>query len=100
MAATEGKLGELHEKVAKVMTNAINKVIEKQENPDVDDNGNEVDVAVNPALLSVAVKFLDANKITCAPEEGNSVDELRRALEGKQRTRKRVGNVVHLVEDA
>lgn len=99
MAATEGELGKLHEKVAKVMTNAINRVISKQENPDIDKDGNEVEAAVNPALLSVAVKFLDANKITCAPEKGNSVDELRNALERKQQARKSVGNVVHLHEE-
>jgi hypothetical protein len=100
MAASEGELGKLHEKVAKVMSNAINRVIEKQEQPDIGEDGNEIEVQVNPALLSVAVKFLDANKITCAPEKGNSVDELRATLERKQQMRKTVGNVVHLVDEA
>jgi hypothetical protein len=94
--ATESALGDLHSKVAKVMVNALDKVIELQNNPAIGDNGEPVDVPVNPALLSVITKFLDSNKITCAPEAGNTMSELEQKLAAKKATRRQVGNVVHL----
>jgi hypothetical protein len=94
--ATESTLGELHNKIAKVMTNALDKVITKQVTPDKDENGNDIDAPVNPALLSVITKFLAENKITCAPEIGNTMSDLEKKLAEKQATRRRVGNVVHL----
>ncbi len=97
--ASEGTLGDLHTKVAKVMINALDKVIAQQENPAQDENGNDVEVVINPALLSVAVKFLDANKITCAPEAGNTMSELEQRLAAKAKKRRQVGNVVHLEPD-
>jgi len=97
--ASEGTLGDLHTKVAKVMINALDKVIAQQENPAQDENGNDVEVVINPALISVAVKFLDSNKITCAPEAGNTMSELEQKLAAKAKKRRQVGNVVHLEPD-
>jgi len=97
--ASEGALGDLHTKVAKVMINALDKVIAQQENPAQDENGNDIEVVINPALISVAVKFLDSNKITCAPEAGNTMSELEQKLAAKAKKRRQVGNVVHLEPD-
>lgn len=98
--ATEEALGDLHNKVAKVMSNALDKVIEKQETPDRDSDGNELDAPVNPALLSVVTKFLAENKITCAPREGNAMSDLEKKLDAKRQGRRKVvGNVVHLEQD-
>jgi hypothetical protein len=55
---------------------------------------------LNPALLSVMVRFLDANKVTCAPEAGNEMGELEKRLAEKASKRRRtVGNVVHLADE-
>ena len=54
---------------------------------------------INPALLSVMVRFLDANKVTCAPETGNSMGELEQRLAEKAKKRRSVGNVVHLTDE-
>ncbi|OSI20083.1 hypothetical protein BST65_35235 [Bradyrhizobium canariense] len=54
---------------------------------------------INPALLSVMVRFLDANKVTCAPEAGNTMGELEQRLADKAKRRRSVGNVVHLTDE-
>lgn len=96
--ATEEVLGTLHQRVAKVLTNALEAVIETQENGSVEDkDGNPIEYTLNPALLSVATKFLSDNKITCAPMEGNAMSDLEKSLAAKAKTRRRVvGNVVHI----
>lgn len=99
--ASETKLGTLHDKIATVMTKALDQLEQSQERYEtLVGTDNEPDLApeVNPALLSVMVRFLDANKITCAPEAGNAMGELERKLEAKKQKR-RVGNVTHLFED-
>jgi predicted metalloprotease with PDZ domain len=54
---------------------------------------------LNPALLSVMVRFLDANKVTCAPEAGNSMGELEQRLAEKAKKRRTVGNVSYLTDE-
>ncbi len=105
MAATENKLGELHDKVADVLISALDRneaqqraLMRRAEEQAQDNNEDEEDVVVfipeiNPALLSVATKFLKDNDITCQPNVGNRADELRKKLEKK---RKSVNNVTHL----
>lgn len=101
-AATEGVLGELHNKVAKVMINVLDNIETAQERwaeaepqPDVPlENPPEV----SPAMLSAMTKFLSDNKITCQPEESENVSDLAQRLKEKRR-RKSVGNVVPLVPD-
>lgn len=103
--ASEGVLGDLHSKVAKVMTNALTQIETAQALYDVraeeakDDPEVEVPpvTEVNPALLSVMVRFLDANKITCAPATTNVMGSLEAQLAAKRQ--KRVGNVVQLREE-
>lgn len=95
--ATESELGDLHSKIAKVMINALDNIEAAQETwtPEL-----EVDLPeVPPALLSVMVKFLDSNKITCAPEAGNSMSAIQQKLMNKAKTRKSIENIVYLNED-
>ena len=83
--ATEGVLGDLHNKVAEVMIHALDHIEKAQEVYDATDvetlaaQGRK-EPELNPALLSVMVRFLDANKITCAPEAGNTMSELEKKL--------------------
>lgn len=105
-SATETKLGDLHNKIATVMGNALDH-IEKQQLA----YGQAIDAAielndpeavpasepnVNPALLSVIARFLDSNNITCVPETGNVMGELERKLKQKKERRlKVVGGISH-----
>lgn len=98
-AATEQALGELHNKVAKVMSNALD-VVEKQQETYLELGLEDAGVApapeVSAPLLGVMIKFLNDNKISCVPEESAGVSELAERLKNKKR--RAVGNVVHLDE--
>jgi hypothetical protein len=102
--ATEGRLGDLHNKVAEVMISALDHIEKAQqvfEATDVEvlaDKGIK-EPELNPALLSVMVRFLDANKVTCAPEVGNTMGELEQRLVEKTKKRRSIGNVVHLTDE-
>lgn len=106
-AATEGKLGDLHNKMAMVMGHALDQVELQQqaynaqmaqaiENEDPD-SAPAAEPNLNPALLSVIARFLDSNKITCVPEAGNAMGDLERRLEEKKRRKalKVVGGTSH-----
>lgn len=96
-AAPEEALGLLHAKVAKVMSGAL-QVFEHAQEEYLRGTHEDMDMPeVNASLLSVITKFLSDNKITCVPEESGEVSDLAQRLKGK-RTRK-VGNVLHLVQD-
>lgn len=96
-AANEKDLGGLHNKVAKVMSQALDVVDKAQEvyleNPSLEELGPAPEVSA--PLLSVITKFLNDNKITCVPEESAGLSDLEQRLKNK---RKRVGNVVHMTE--
>jgi hypothetical protein len=101
-AASEEALGDLHSKVAKVMTRALEQHEKAQDayeawEPAEDDYKEPPEL--NPALLSVAVRFLDANKITCAPAEGNKMGDLEKSLADKRNRRRAVGNVTHIFDN-
>jgi hypothetical protein len=65
----------------------------------LDNIASDDEAELNPALLSVMVRFLDSNKVTCAPEAGNSMGELEQRLAEKAKKRRSVGNVVHLTDE-
>jgi len=96
-AASEKNLGSLHDKVAKVMVNAL-EVVEKAQQVYLE---LPVEDTVGPApevsapLLGVITKFLADNKISCVPEESAGMSELAQRLANKNK-RKTVGNVTHL----
>lgn len=106
-AATEEALGELHSKVAKVMTNAIDVIDASQEvylqmvEVAKEDPESLLDIPkppeLSPALMGVMTKFLADNKISCIPEESQETSALATRLKNKQR--RSVGNVVHLTND-
>lgn len=102
--ATEGRLGDLHNRVAEVMIGALDVNSKAQEayalmDAEVIADKGIKEPEINPALLSVMVRFLDANKVTCAPEEGNGMSELEQRLAEKAKKRRSVGNVVHLTDE-
>ena len=97
-AATESVLGELHNKIAKVMTKALDNFEAAQDAYDPLQEGSILPEP-NASLLSVITKFLNENKITCAADESEAVSELEARLAGKRtgrRARRQVGNVVHM----
>lgn len=98
-AATEGKLGELHGKIAEVMTNAL-AVTEKAQEQYLENEAEDIGPPpeVSAPLLSVMVKFLNDNKISCQIEDSNKMSDLAAQLEAKRKSRRQVGNVVHLTD--
>lgn len=94
-AATEEALGELHGKVAKVMSNALD-VAEKAQEVYLEAEGEDIGPPpeVPASLMSVITKFLADNKISCVPAESQGVSALEQRL--KNKNRRSVGNVVHL----
>jgi len=83
-AAREEELGELHSKVAKIMTNAL-AVVEKAQDMFLEMSTEELlekEVpTVSPPLLAVITKFLNDNSITCVPEEAAGVSELEQRMQ-------------------
>lgn len=110
-AASEGKLGALHNKLADVMGNALEQIETNQQAYELqvktaieEENPEALPISapdLNPALLSVIERFLGNNKISCVPEEGNAMGDLERKLEAKKARRKMkvVGGTAHMDED-
>ena len=102
--ATEDALGALHGRVARVMDNALRQhehaqdLYEATPTEQLQETG-AVPPEVNPALLSVITRFLDSNKITCAPADSAVMTSMEKRLEDKRvrrEGRRTVGNVTHL----
>lgn len=93
--ATESALGTLHEKVAKIMTNALDVMDEAQRRYLENDTVDQEVPTVSAPLLGVIAKFLSDNSITCAPEESVELTGLEQRL-AEKRKRKTVGGVTHL----
>jgi len=66
MAATEDKLGALHDALATILTQKV----QEEDTP--------------AAILAVAAKFLKDNNITCSPAGDNALGELEAALREKR----------------
>lgn len=84
MAANEKVLGDLHEKVALVLAEALEGQTIPGDPDDVDEATGEPRVHRIPpsaALIQVATKFLKDNDITCSPSEDNALGELKRKME-------------------
>jgi len=91
-AATEEVLGELHGKVATVMTGALATIEKAQDAYLKAESPTGAAPEVSAPLLGVITKFLNDNKITCVPAESTDMSDLAKRLANK---RKSVGNVVH-----
>lgn len=87
MAASEDALGELHEKVARTLTDMLDgQIIGETED---EETGEKKPVVLPPsaAVLTASIQFLKNNAITCAPSKGNAMGELAEAA--KRRAEKR-----------
>jgi hypothetical protein len=90
MAATETKLGLLHEKVTEVLVEALEGDVipaYTEVNPLTDEVTEVPERRLPPsaAIIAAATKFLKDNNITCAPSEDNAMGELMDQLKAKQR---------------
>lgn len=68
MAAKESRLSQLHELVAETFTTELSRTDEKGE-----------PVAVSPAMLAAAAKFLKDNGIECDPKENEALKKAAEA---------------------
>jgi hypothetical protein len=92
MAASEGALGELHDKVA----TTLSKMLDGKVLPAVtDEDGNvlqeEVVMEPSAAVLTASIQFLKNNNITCAPGENNALGELEAKMRKRQEQRANKG---------
>lgn len=78
MAASEKKLGNLHELVADAFTEQVKGFVEQ------DDEGREKVVRPSPALLGAAVAFLKANNITADASQNEALVGLSKALAARR----------------
>lgn len=86
MAASEDKLGKLHDKVADVLLEALDGEILPGY-----DNGDEIvpDKRMLPsaAIIAAATKFLKDNEITCVPAENNALGALEQKMQERRARR-------------
>lgn len=92
MAATETALGLLHEKVAEVLTEALDGDIIPGYTETNEATGEVTEVPdrklpASAAIIAAATKFLKDNNITCAPSDDNRTGELVNKLKEKQKAR-------------
>lgn len=80
MAASESKLGNLHEKVADALTEQVMGYEEETE------EGTKL-IKPSPALLSAAIAFLKNNNITADAEENAALRDLSTALQARRKKR-------------
>jgi len=92
MAASETKLGALHEKVAEVLLDALEGDTipgYTEENPATGEVTEVPDrkLPASAAIIAAATKFLKDNNITCAPSQDNAVGSLVDKLKAKQKAK-------------
>ncbi|WCA46298.1 small terminase subunit [Caulobacter phage BL198] len=89
MAASEDALGALHNKVAEVLTKALDgttiPAVINEETGEVE--AEEVFMAPSAAFITAAIQLLKNNNITCTPASDNSLGELEAKLKENQRKR-------------
>jgi hypothetical protein len=86
MAADETKLGQLHEKVATVLTDLLDgqPITEEGEDGEVKVVGV---IAPSAAIITAAIQLLKNNNITCAPSENNALGELQAKMQERAKAR-------------
>jgi len=92
MAATESKLGLLHEKVAEVLSEALDgdEIPGYTETNELTGEITEVPgrrLPASAAIIAAATKFLKDNNITCAPSKDNKVNDLVEKLKERQKSK-------------
>lgn len=94
-AASHDKMGRLHDKLCDVLLANL----EGEEVILFNEDGEPTPVnKVNPALLTVAAKFLKDNAITCQEAEGSKLSELEAKL--REKRERRLASVTPLHPDA
>lgn len=86
MAASETKLGALHEKVASVLLDALDGELLPGYG-EGDDAVPEKVIPPSAAIIAAATKFLKDNEITCTPAESNALGALEAQM-AKRRERR------------
>lgn len=83
MAASEKKLGDLHEAVA----DALSEQVKGYTKVELTAEGErvETEVKASPALLSAAIAFLKNNNITADAEDNAALRELNSALQARRK---------------
>jgi hypothetical protein len=103
VAANDTVLGVLHEKVARVMTQALDVNDKAQQDYlclHVEDGADVPPPPdINPALLGAITKFLKDNNVTCAVEDSTALKDLENRLAVKKQAKRKVGNVTHLFDE-
>lgn len=99
--ASESKLAILHGMVAEVLTA---QVTHKEELTTFDEDGNEVSTGVEqyvatPATMAAAIKFLKDNSITCDIETNKNMNNLKEALEKKQKHSQRLQSATSAAQE-
>lgn len=88
MAATETKLGALHEKVAEVLIDALDgEELPGYADPESGEVFEAKRIAPSAAIIAAATKFLKDNEITCVRDKGNALGELENKMEERRKRR-------------
>jgi hypothetical protein len=80
-AAQESKLAALHEILATVLIDQVGEQVEEE----LEDGTCRTIYTAQPALLTVAMKMLKDNDITCVPSEDSSVQTLADKLKERKK---------------
>lgn len=97
-AATEQKLGKLHDKVADIFARVLDtyhKRLDVADKIDVDELEDEMiaelfadNITPNPAMLSAITTFLKNNEIRFDSEQVDNVSQLQKRLDARREQRK------------
>lgn len=93
MAANIKSLNALHDKLTQMFTKYLDRHLADpvlSPNP-AEDAVDEimVDLEPSPAMLAVIAKFLKDNDVTAEPETVDNLQEMRRSLEDKRKSRRK-----------
>lgn len=85
MAANEQALGNLHNKVAEVLTELLDGTDIPTGEEDEDGNAVVTKLPPSAAVITSAIQFLKNNNITCTPAEDNRLGELEKKFEERRK---------------
>lgn len=93
-SASTDKLEKLHNKVADVLTGALDAYDLQLTAYNTAGSGDEPPPVLSAPLLGVVTKFLSDNSITANDENREEISELKARLEQKRHAKRAVGNIV------
>ena len=81
MSASDKQLGALHQKLAEVLSEALDgQVVEGYEDPETGEVQEAMNIPPSASILTVAAKFLKDNDVTCDVEQNDTVAAMRNKL--------------------